>query len=143
MDLREGFIEVNGFASDVDSGNISLVLNSDSFGFICVTRNPNTVKMSEKNSKTEMDEVIQKILELNLPCGIGEVEILCDECPWNIAPKTDCGLALIQERARMLKLEGDTGDDYPEQGKCSECPQPSTHPSGLCRDCYQAKLEMI
>jgi len=42
---------VNGFANDVDSGNISLVLNSDSSGFICVTRNSNTVKMSEKNGK--------------------------------------------------------------------------------------------
>ena len=47
VDLQEGFIEVNGFAKDVDSGNILLVLNRIPFGFICVTSNPNTVKMSQ------------------------------------------------------------------------------------------------
>jgi len=26
-------------------------------------------------------------------------------------------------------------------GKCPECGGPATHPSGLCRDCLQAKLE--
>ena len=26
-------------------------------------------------------------------------------------------------------------------GKCPECGGPATHPSGLCRDCHQAKLE--
>ncbi len=25
--------------------------------------------------------------------------------------------------------------------KCSDCGSPATHPSGLCRDCYQAKVE--
>ena len=25
--------------------------------------------------------------------------------------------------------------------KCPECGLPATHPSGLCRDCYQSKLE--
>ncbi len=28
-----------------------------------------------------------------------------------------------------------------EIGKCSKCGLPATHPSGLCRDCHQAKLE--
>ncbi len=26
-------------------------------------------------------------------------------------------------------------------GKCPECGLPATHPSGLCRDCHQSKLE--
>ncbi len=25
--------------------------------------------------------------------------------------------------------------------KCSDCGSPATHPSGLCRDCHQAKVE--
>ena len=33
--------------------------------------------------------------------------------------------------------------DTPEEPieKCPECGAPATHPSGLCRDCHQAKLE--
>lgn len=35
MDLQEGFTGMNGFARNVDSDSISLILNKDSFGFIC------------------------------------------------------------------------------------------------------------
>ena len=29
----------------------------------------------------------------------------------------------------------------PGDEKCPECGAPATHPSGICRDCHQAKLE--
>jgi len=34
-----------------------------------------------------------------------------------------------------IEKEEDLGD------KCLECGLPATHPSGLCRDCHQSKLE--
>lgn len=48
---------------------------------------------------------IQKILDLVLPCEEDDDEILCSECPFDIMPKKDCGIALLQERANMIKLE--------------------------------------
>jgi len=47
--VQEGFTGLNGFAKDVDIGNIFLIHNRASSGFICVTSNPNTVKMSVWN----------------------------------------------------------------------------------------------
>ena len=83
-------------------------------------------------SEQIVSKAIEKIIEMDLPCANDNIEVLCDECPFDIVPKVDCGLALIQERASMLKLERE---------KCPDCGSPATHPSGLCRDCYQAKLE--
>jgi len=74
-----------------------------------------TMKMVQKETGKGMvsppevvSKAIKKILELELPCENDEVEVLCDECPVNILPKVDCGLALLHERANMLKLEGES-----------------------------------
>lgn len=50
---------------------------------------------------------------------------------------------------RGVRLAMEKGADYislrriraKEEGKCPECSGPATHPSGLCRDCHQSKLE--
>jgi len=73
-------------------------------------------------SKEIVSESIDKILGLDLPCENGEVEVLCDECPFDVLPKVDCGLAILKERARMITREMITerGNDYIEN-ICSEC----------------------
>jgi len=43
----------------------------------------------------------------------------------------ECGFILITDN----KEEGT------QLGKCRECGLPATHPSGLCRDCFQSNLE--
>ena len=74
-----------------------------------------TVKMVQTETGKGMvsppevvSKAIKKILELELPCENDEVEVLCDDCPFNIVPKVDCGLAILQERANMMKLEGES-----------------------------------
>jgi len=61
-------------------------------------------KVASKDEK--IFNSIQKTLALSLPCEEGGIiEVLCDDCPFNIVPKVDCGLAILQERAKMIKLE--------------------------------------
>jgi len=74
-----------------------------------------TIKMVQKETEKGMvsppevvSKAIKKIRELELPCENDEVEVLCDECPFNILPKLDCGLAVLRERAKMLKPEGES-----------------------------------
>ncbi len=52
-------------------------------------------------------KTIEVIQELTLPCQNteSEDEFLCEECPYDIAPKFDCGMALLQDKARIMKLE--------------------------------------
>lgn len=52
-------------------------------------------------------KTIEAIQALTLPCQNTEsdFEFICDECPFNIVPKVDCGLALLQDKARIMKLE--------------------------------------
>lgn len=83
-------------------------------------------------------KTIEAIQELTLPCETGsEFEFLCDDCPYNINASEDCGLALIKIRATEITDNLERGII----GICPDCGCPATHPSGLCRDCYQAKLE--
>ena len=86
-------------------------------------------------------KTIEVIQALTLPCQDKEsdwenlVEFLCEDCPYDVAPKVDCGLALLHDKARIIKLA------LGIIGTCPDCGSPATHPSGLCRDCHQAKLE--
>jgi len=58
--------------------------------------------MSYKNLVDE----IQKIINLPLPCEAEtEVEILCDDCPWDIIPGAGCALTFIQDRAKRMEKE--------------------------------------
>lgn len=52
-------------------------------------------------------KTIEVIQALTLPCQNTEsdFEFLCEDCPYDIAPKVDCGLALLQDKARIIKLE--------------------------------------
>lgn len=86
-----------------------------------------------------VNTAIDKILGLDLPCEDNDIEVLCDECPFDILPKVDCGLAILQERANRLKLDRTESEESFK--KCSKCGLPATHSSGLCRDCHQAILE--
>ena len=58
-------------------------------------------------SKQIVSKAIEKIIEMDLPCVNDTIEVLCDECPFDIMPKVDCGLAILKERANLLKLESD------------------------------------
>lgn len=52
-------------------------------------------------------KTIEVIQELTLPCQNTEsdFEFLCEDCPYDIVPKVDCGLAILQEKAKTMKLE--------------------------------------
>ena len=52
-------------------------------------------------------KTIETIQALTLPCKNTEndFEFLCEDCPYDIAPTVDCGLALLQDKARIIKLE--------------------------------------
>ncbi len=50
----------------------------------------------------------------------------------------------MRDALRMLFEAQGIPPFYSQEAELSECPQcsgPATHPSGLCRDCHQAKLE--
>jgi len=60
--------------------------------------------MSEVNQA--LVESIKKVLALELPCEVSdEHEILCDDCPFNLTPGEECGLALAQERGKATLKE--------------------------------------
>lgn len=59
--------------------------------------------MAEVNQ--ELLKAIREVIELKQPCEESETEILCDDCPYDIRSDVDCGLALIQERAKVRLLE--------------------------------------
>ncbi len=59
----------------------------------------------------------------------------CDQCPFTFEPLTDCMMLYLAQRVKELKEKEKPFD------KCPDCGLPATHPSGLCRDCHQAKLE--
>lgn len=50
---------------------------------------------------------IEVIQALSLPCQNTEsdFEFLCEDCPYDIYSSKDCGLALLQDKARIIKLE--------------------------------------
>ena len=58
--------------------------------------------MSKKNA---IIKSINEILNLEFTCKETEEEINCDECPFDFDSMRDCGLAIIRERANMIKLE--------------------------------------
>ena len=78
-------------------------------------------------------ESIEVILDLDFTCKKVDGEMLCDDCPFDL--DYECGLHLLREQAK--KIEKDLGII----GICPDCGSPATHPSGICRDCHQAKLE--
>ncbi len=41
----------------------------------------------------------------------------------------------------VIPLENIEDQENEAVDKCPECDGPATHPSGLCRDCHQGKLE--
>lgn len=79
--------------------------------------NGDTVKMEAENetgrvsppkgaSKEQViKDSIKAILDLDFTCKGTDEEMLCDDCPFDFDPMQDCGLAIIRERANMIKLE--------------------------------------
>ena len=89
-------------------------------------------QVASRDKKTTIQDSIKAILDLEYTCKETEKEVLCDECPFDL--DYECGLHLLRAQAEKIKMEMGIG-------MCPDCGTPATHPSGLCRDCYQAKLE--
>ena len=62
---------------------------------------------SKKNHVPAILMGFREIMALKLPCKETkeDFEFLCEDCPYDIIPKVDCGLAILQERAQMIYLE--------------------------------------
>ena len=44
-------------------------------------------------------------------------------------------------KLRWVAMDTEPDARASTKDKCPDCGGPATHPSGLCRDCYQGKLE--
>jgi len=65
----------------------------------------------------------------------------CTRFGYILRLKAQTPLESLEAFSDLLRWVLDEDQNSEVNPNCPECDGPATHPSGLCRDCYQGKLE--